>query len=83
MRQLVTPGYVPAMRRWFWCVGATVHPRKLLFGSCKHAAGYAANRAEQQGGEVVVVIPGGRIRSKVFDISDRDNGLRVVGCDLL
>ena len=71
------------MRRWFWCVGATDYPTTLLFHSCRHAAHHAARRAERDGGEVVVVIPGGEVRRKAFERFDGDNGLRVVGADLL
>ena len=81
MRQTVTPGYLLSKRRWYWCVGASVYTDMLLFTSCKNAAHYAAMRAERDGGEVVVVIPGGEVRRKTFD--RRDNGLRVVGADLL
>ena len=74
MRQPVTPGYVPALR-WFWCVGATGYPTKLLFETCRHAAHSAVGRAERDGGEVVVVLPGGEVRRKVFQKFEGDNGL--------
>ena len=83
MRQTVTPGYIPAMRRWFWCLSASDYPTKLLFKTCRHAAHSATARAERDGGDVVVVIPGGEVRRKTFDTTGRDNGLRVVGADLL
>ena len=83
MHQTVTPGYVPAMRRWYPCVSSTGYPTKLLFETCRHAAHHAAGRADREGGEVVVVLPGGEVRRKTFDRTGRDNGLRVVGADLL
>ena len=83
MRQTVTPGYVPALRRWFWCVCATGYPTKLLFETCRHAAHSAASRAGRDGGEVVVVIPGGEVRRKTFEKFEGDNGLRIIGADLL
>ena len=83
MHQTVTPGYVPAMRQWFWCVGSSDHPNKLLFTTCRHAAHHAAGRAEREGGEVVVVLPGGEVRRKTFARFDGDNGIRIAGGDLL
>ena len=74
MIQTVTPGYVPAMRRWFWCVCASGSPTKLLFETCRHAAHSAAARAGRDGGEV---------RRRVFERFDGDIGGRVLGADLL
>jgi hypothetical protein len=83
MRQFVTPGYIPAMGRWFWVIGSTVYPTKLVFDSQRLAANHAAMRAEREGGEGVVMMPGGRLYTKTPDQFDGDNGLRVVGWEAL
>jgi len=56
---------------------------RRAFQACRHAANSAAARAERNGGEVVVVIPSGEVRRKTFEKFEGDNGLRVVGADLL
>ena len=58
------------------------HPEPGHAGLCCDS-GSAGLTGEWGGGEVVVVIPGGEVRRKTFEKFDGDNGLRVVGADLL